>query len=492
MSINDKLVTAIRNYLRIKDPQGLSIEISQILSFEAEIFKNRIWYRGEPNELQEFYSNVDDKTGNQHFWSAKPTKGLKIRKIHTGLPGLIVEVLTNVCLNDLYDITLSDRQDEWDEIAKDNKFNGLLKQCVSRTLALGDGAFKFSYAPEVSKYPIIEFFDADRVDFIYDRGRLIEVIFKTKKMLRNNGYVFKEHYRKESITYTLENASGKEVDINSFPELAEYQPIKNNAGFIPAVPVIFNPSTKHEGRGQSIFSGKYDNFDSLDEVYSQWMLAVRKGQIKEYIPRDFLSRNPFSGAVMQYNDFDNDFIMLEEDGGEGATNKIETTQGIIQHEALLASYVTALDLCLQGVISPSTLGIDVKKLDNAEAQREKEKTTLYTRNKVLDTLDDVIKAVVITALKFSDTLQNKSTDENIKVTVSHGGYANPSFEAQIETISKASAANIMSTEACVDELYGNDKDEEWKAEEVKRIKEEKGIIEADEPSIGDEIFDNEE
>ena len=46
----------------------------------------------------------------------------------------------------------------------------------------------------------------------------------------------------------------------------------------------------------------------------------------------------------------------------------------------------------------------------------------------------------------------------------------------------------MSTEACVGELYGNDKDEEWKEEEVRRIKEEKGIIEADEPSVGNEIF----
>ena len=154
----------------------------------------------------------------------------------------------------------------------------------------------------------------------------------------------------------------------------------------------------------------------------------------------------------------------------------------------MASYITALDLCLQGIISPSTLGIDVKKLDNADAQREKEKTTLYTRNKVLSVLDGIIKDVIITALKFSDTLQNKSTDDNIDITVARGGYANPSFEAQVETVSKAAAAGIMSTEACVGELYGNDKDEDWKAEEIRRIKEEKGIIEADEPSVGDEIF----
>lgn len=406
---------------------------------------------------------------------------------------MIVEVLTNVCLDDLFDIKLSQRQDEWDAIAEDNKFDGLLKKCVSDVLALGDGAFKFSFSPSVSDYPIIEFFEADRVDFDYDRGRLMSVIFKTRKRLKGKTYIFKEKYSKNGIEYFLESSDGKEVEISNFPELKEYyNPIINKAGFIPAVPVIINPSKKFKGRGQSIFAGKYDNFDSLDEVYSQWMLAVRKGQIKEYIPEQFLPNDPYTGEILRHNDFDNDYIQLENNMSEGATNKIETTQGIIQHEALLSSYCTALDLCLQGVISPSTLGIDVKKLDNAEAQREKEKTTLYTRNKVLDTLDDVIKQVIITALKFSDTLHNKSSDENIEITVSHGGYANPSFEAQIETISKASTAGIMSVEAQVDELYGNDRDKDWKAEEVKRIKEEKGIIEADEPSVGDEILIDEE
>ena len=56
--------------------------------------------------------------------------------------------------------------------------------------------------------------------------------------------------------------------------------------------------------------------------------------------------------------------------------------------------MTALDLCLQGIISPSTLGIDVKKLDNAEAQREKEKATLYTRNAIVEALQEELPEVI--------------------------------------------------------------------------------------------------
>ena len=73
---------------------------------------------------------------------------------------------------------------------------------------------------------------------------------------------------------------------------------------------------------------------------------------------------------------------------EKGENKVQTDQPVIPHDSYLASYVTALDLCLQGIISPSTLGIDTKKLDNAEAQREKEKTTLYTRNAIVEALQE--------------------------------------------------------------------------------------------------------
>lgn len=483
MSLNDTIKDKIRNYLGITEAHGLSINIEQLLDFEAEAFKSKIWTRGEANELANFYEALDQYKNDNHFWSAHSSEGAKIRKIHTGLPGLIIEKLTEVCRNDFLGVTVDNRQQDWDAIAEENNFGELLSECISSVLSLGDGAFKFSYDRTISELPIIEFFPADRVDFEYCRGRLQTIVFKTEKILKKKKYTLKEHYSKTGITYTIEDADGKEVDFQSFPELAELQPITNKAGFIPAVPVMFYKSSKYKGRGKSIFSGKYDNFDSFDEVVSQWMLALRKGQIKTYIPETLLPRDPKTGMTRNYNEFDNDYISIESNMAEGANNKIETTQGTIQHEALLSTYCTILDLCLQGIISPSTLGIDVKKLDNAEAQREKEKTTLYTRDKVVEVLQEVICDVVTTALKFSDNIRQKGTEGEITVTVAFGGYANPSFEAQVETVGKAVQFGIMSTEAAVDELYGDDKDENWKKKEIGRIKLEKGITELEEPAV---------
>ena len=56
----------------------------------------------------------------------------------------------------------------------------------------------------------------------------------------------------------------------------------------------------------------------------------------------------------------------------------------------------------------------------------------------------------------------------------------------IETISKARPGmSVMSVEASVEELYGDSKDEEWKAEEVKRLKAEQGLVEKQLPVINE-------
>ena len=324
-----------------------------------------------------------------------------------------------------------------------------------------------------------------RFSMVYRPDRFIETIELFKK--------YRVEPKRIRFVYPKE---GKECKIEDYPELIKkYETVTNPNEFIMALPVMFRKSKKFVGRGKSLFDGKLDNFDAFDEVWSQWMLALRKGQIKTYIPESLLPRDPNTGLLLRGSDLDNDFISTEEDVSEdGASkNKITTTQGQIQHEALLSTYITALDQCLTGLISPSTLGIDTKKIDNAEATREKEKTTLYKRNQIVEVLTKVISDMVDITFKVYDTMNGKGISDN-PGTASFGGYANPSFEAQIETISKAKMNGIMSVETSVEELYGDTKDEKWKKEEVQRIKNESGIVDMDEPSINEDLdlIENEE
>lgn len=248
-------------------------------------------------------------------------------------------------------------------------------------------------------------------------------------------------------------------------------------------------STKWDCRGGSIFDGKLDSFDSFDEAWSQWMDALRAGRAKTYIPDCLVPKDPHTGQIIKPNSFDNRYLSGEGDAREGQKNEITTEQPTIPHESYLASYITALDQCLQGVIAPSTLGIDVKKLDNADAQREKEKATLYTRNAIIEALQETLPVLVSACINAYNLLLKKAVEE-VDVNIQFGEYANPSFESQVETIVKAKQGGIMSIEETIEQLYGDTKDEHCKQEEIMRLKAEQGIAEVvePEPSLENEDF----
>lgn len=480
--VKESIANKMRSFLKIYTANGQSFNINELLDFDSNVAVNKIWYRGESYELSQLYRQLDD---NQFgFWGSVPTAGIEIRKIHTGLPKIMVNMLSSIVADDMQDVEFQNEANNslWKEIAKENTFDELVKQAIGKALYTGDGAFKISIDTDISQFPIVEFFEADRIKVERQRGRITEIIFKTAYSKDTSTYILYEHYGRGYIKYELKNAYDKAVTLDTIPQTAELVDITWDGKFMLAEYVSFYNSDKFEGRGQSIFDAKRDNFDALDESWSQWMDALRAGRTKVYIPENLIPRNPKTGELAKPNAFDNRFIKLAPSMAENNDGRIDTESSPIQHESYLSTYVTALDLCLQGLISPSTLGIDVKKLDNAEAQREKEKATLYTRQTIVTKLQSVLPSLIQSVFYAYQTL-NKIALEEVECDVTFGEYANPSFESQVETVGKAKAQGIMSIEASVDELYGDSRDDEWKKEEVARLKAEQGIVEAVEPAV---------
>lgn len=473
---------ALRSFLNLTEANSLNIQIDELLDFEANAFVNEIWFRGESYELEQLYKSIPDY--KYSFWGATSTRGLEIRKIHTGLPKIIVNTLTNVCVDDMQDIKIENigKDNDWKEIEKENDFKNLVKKAVKKALVTGDGAFKISIDTEVSQYPILEFYEADRIEVKRERGRIKEIRFKKQFNKQGVSYVLKECYGYGYIEYKLYDTYNNEISLDKLEKTKDLQNVYFDKSIIMAEYLSFFASDKWEGRGQSVFDSKRDNFDALDEAWSQWIDALRANRTKTYIPEDLLPRDINTGAIRAGNAFDNRFIATGTSMQENAQSKIDTVNGAIDYNSYLSTYITALDLCLQGIISPSTLGIDTKKLDNAEAQREKEKTTLYTRQTIIYSLQNCVEKLVDKVFKVINIMNNTAL-EDTEISVSFGEYANPSFESQIETVGKAKTQGVMSIESIVEELYGDSKTEEWKQEEVRRIKNEQGITELEEPSM---------
>lgn len=479
----DNVRNGIRSFLQINPPQQSVFQVTEQLDYYGNAAVNRIWTRGDANELQELYSSLPGQVNRIRFWAAVSSAGNDINKLHTGLPGIMRKIITHIVIADMGDITVGDKwQQEWKNIERDNQFKDILEDAIKEILTVGDGAFKISFDPALTEFPIIEFIPGDELEYVVKRGRIREIIFKTRYVRKNITYILEERYGRGYIRSRLLK-DDKEISLSTLPETENIAPeVLFQGDFIMAIRFMAFKSDKYKGRGAGIFDGKADALDALDESWSQWMDALRRGHSKEYIPETMLPRNLYTGEVMAPNPFDHAYIKVDRPMKENETSEIVVKQPEIPHESYMSTYCNALDLVLQGILSPSTLGVDVKKLDNAEAQREKEKVTLYTRNKIVQAIQNIVPDVVNATLKAYEIWLQRPV-EDVDVEIPFGEYANPSFESQVETVGKGKAQGIMSLEACVEELYGASKDKEWKDEEVMRLKKEQGITEMEEPGV---------
>ena len=241
--LSENVKRGIRSWLNVQEASPTHILINEPLDYEANAIKNRIWYRGDSEELQQLYSQIDTGVDKYKFWACKSTPGQEIRKIHTGLPALVVDTLAGITLADL-DIQIEkdrEAQELWEQIDKDNKFRKKLEKAVKETLYIGDGAFKISFDTGLSQYPIIEFYPGDRIELITERGRIKEIVFKTAYKHNRQDYVLYEYYGYGTITYELYRGD-TQVSLQSIPQSSNLVDVAFGTGkpedkYMMAVPI---------------------------------------------------------------------------------------------------------------------------------------------------------------------------------------------------------------------------------------------------------------
>ena len=251
--MSDNIRRGVRSWLQIQPANPYDIQIREMMDFETNAIRNRIWYRGDGNELEQLYGSLTEYADKYKFWASKSTPGMDMRKIHTGLPQLIVKVLTAIVLSDMNDFEFdSDKQKEtWKSIEEQNHFQKKMEKALKEILYIGDGAFKVTIDTAVSEYPILEWYPGERIEIIYQRDRVHEVIFKTPYDVKGRRYVLNERYGYGYIINEL-YLDEKLVDLKVLEQTRDLTDWQFDRKIILAVPVYVYESAKYEGRGGSI------------------------------------------------------------------------------------------------------------------------------------------------------------------------------------------------------------------------------------------------
>lgn len=482
----------LEKYEGPKEEASLTFVNDKDRIIKTRLMEYGVWYDGDGDELLNFYTGQNivgynyepwySRNKRSYFWSISATEN-DIKRSHSGQPRNIVDTLVSIMRFPI--IKGGSLEDENNavnnnliNILKDSKLNNIYKkEQMPMTLVEGWGCYKINWDKAVSDYPIPVYYKADNVDFIYTMGRITGVVFKdyyTDRQSRR--YMLAETRRiglndKGERTLIIENELFRTMEGNmEYVNTADFSEVPELAGTekhieigpfdkLLAVPCIFfGASDRLGGYGRSIFTGKIDLFDDLDQALSQASNAVRKSTPLEYFNSEYMERDS-NGVLKQPQSYDRKYITVTGNRDANGTvqgDAVQVTQPNINFKEYSDEAIAIMLQIINGVMSPATLGIDIAKKDNAEAQREKEKVTIFTRNAIIDAETEILKDLcsqLLCAYEFMRTGMITAKDYDISVQFSE--FADDSFENKIEKLGAAFDAENISEEMFMKKLYGD-------------------------------------
>lgn len=475
-----------------------------------------IWYLGDSDRLKNFFTranaieyNMDplyNENKKSYFWAVSSTEN-DIKRSHSGHPRNIVDTL--VYIMSIPKITADKDKDglinnNLRAILKANKLKQQLSQnSRPMTLVEGWGGWKINWDKSLSDYPILLYYRADRVDFIYQSNQLRAIIYKDfYQDAQGKNYVLYETRRLGPYTDNAGNTTTSlyiEKDLyeqtksdmlipcklETLPQLKDIKPqivISNFKHFL-GYPNIFYKDVSEEFYGRSIYTGKTDIFDDIDQALSQEANAVRRSTVHEYFNSLYLENDPETGLPIQPDAFDRKYIKFQgaqgADGAAAGSTPVQVVQPQIYFQQYSEEVKALLLNAVAGIMSPAAMGIDIAKKDNAESQREKNQTTIFTRNNLLDEEQDVLEHLASDLLVAYD-LMNLNEGDSLKTTeydisVSYPEFSSDSWEKKMETVQTGWSGGLLSDEMALELLYGDDISPERKKRELDFLQEQREL-----------------
>lgn len=501
MTLAERIRKSILNFLGLEklvdNPNGDRYAYLQDVDNirKTRLQEYRTWYYGDSDELLNFYTAMEtygnaknpiyNRNKTQYFWGLSENE-CGVKRVHSGIPNAIVTTLVNAIGTPLVDC--KGKEKEVKTILEKINFKRLLNQKqLPMTLALGWGAFKLiidkTMCPES---PLVEWYNAEDVDFVIKHDKVIGFIFKDYYKYKEKDYILYETRSvkkdetnvKSCIEYKLcrleKNNEVTECEMSTIPELAEYTNLEINGLDMPlAVECSFFYDNMGYGYGKSIFAGKIDMFDELDQDLSQASQTCRVSTPVEYYPVDVLERKA-DGSPKLPKVYNRQFVKsVAYPNGDGEVQgEIKTTQPQLNFQQYSQKCFDDLSMILTGILSPATMGIDVAKKDNADAQREKEKITIMTRNNIIDEEEQIIKKLIKLCLMLKDYMgTGKISLVDYDISVKFEEFASPSFDSKVKTLLPLYSAQAISKKLFVEKLYDDSLSKKEQENEIKALTE---------------------
>mgnify|MGYP006896415621 FL=1 len=200
---------------KIEPARDRPVTIVEPHTFRETVIRNKIWYQGDSVSIEQYFKKTA-RWGLEkaRFWAAHAQGS--VRKMHSGIVGTVVDRYRDIILADMDGVDFANGSMEleelWGKIYESAKLNDVIGEAVAGVLASGDGAFKIT-ADECSEYPIVEFYDAEDVEYVYEHSILKEIKFYTTYESGRKIFRLQETYGFGYIKHRLYDDAGREADL---------------------------------------------------------------------------------------------------------------------------------------------------------------------------------------------------------------------------------------------------------------------------------------
>ena len=492
----------------LKDHGGPAQEEQDLLIFDrnearlVNIREQRAWFSGNDSELLNFYAKNTAinfhlepfywKNKKSYFWS-ESSKENGYKRTTSGIAPAIIWSLINIIGFPFWSegSTADDNKNQTEngrlnEILEEDGFDEVFHDhMMPWTMCEGSGCLRISWDLNMMDRPTVDFVSAENVDFIKRGRHVVGLAFK-------DWYEDKDH-RKYLVAEIRRIIIAAEKDGRPCPHLlvttkafrsnggddAELTPIEGDFRDIPelsgipqdvdisncsellAVPCWFWKDPSGIMDGKPLLSEKISLLDDLDQSLSQSSNADRATTIQRVYDTQFLDRDPETQLPIRPDTFNLKYTYTDSgptadaNGGIRNTVPINVVQPQVNFDQYTSEQMNIVTHILEGIVSPATMGIDVSRKDNADAQREKEKITVFTRNGIIRRLESMLKSLGHQILVVDDYIHGRGMDwsKHLDVGVKFSEFADTSFESRAMTLVQMMGANAISPKQFVKRLY---------------------------------------
>lgn len=456
---------------------------------EREELEWYAWYRGTSNDLTYYYQvlaplMVGEEESEfkyllpyrNYYWYSN--KEQDVKKTHSGLAREICNTLTSVVGKPTKIVVENDPSltQRLIDINEANDFDTILTEQISEMLGLGNVALFVDIVPNIP-YPVYSIASGVDVDFEWLGNMVVAISRRHYYSYNGNEYqLIERRGLKEghaTIEYKLFQCNGKEmreVPLKTIPELKSLVNLEfPNTDFLLAVPFVWDLD-KSKGRGRSIYASKIDLLDDYDQNLSQESNIMRAMTPVERVDINSLEVDS-NGQRIKPTIFGKKFIYYH--SPDQINNEVEPPSTDFQQAdfgSLSNESVETLMRCVSGIISPATLGYDVARNSTDLAQREKEKVTMKTANRIIDIEERGLNKFFDLVLSCDALMRDKNAMPVDKsYTINFPDYSVDTFESKLTYLTSALSVKGISPERYVNELWGDSLNEDAKKKEIEYI-----------------------